>query len=103
MISWDRVHELREEVGEEDFGEVVELFLEEVEGTLERLKSGAAPTTDDFHFLKGSALNLGFEAMGALCQDSEARSAAGETGIAIAPVVEIYESSRKVFLERVPV
>ena len=31
MISWERVNELRDEVGQEDFLEVVEIFLEEVD------------------------------------------------------------------------
>ena len=31
MIDWDRVQELREEVGAEEFAEVIELFLEEVD------------------------------------------------------------------------
>ena len=30
MIDWQRVNELRDEVGAEDFEEVVDLFLEEV-------------------------------------------------------------------------
>ena len=37
MIEWDRVAELRDEVGAEDFAEVVELFLDEVEATLARI------------------------------------------------------------------
>jgi len=32
MIDWDRVVELCSEIGEEGFGEVVDLFLDEVEG-----------------------------------------------------------------------
>ena len=32
MIDWTKVTELREEIGDEDFQEVVELFLEEVDG-----------------------------------------------------------------------
>ena len=35
MIDWSRVNELRDEVGAEDFEEVVELFLEEVEEVIE--------------------------------------------------------------------
>ena len=31
MIDWNRVAALREEVGAEDFDEVVELFLQEVD------------------------------------------------------------------------
>ena len=30
MIDWPRVKELKDEIGAEDFGEVVDLFLEEV-------------------------------------------------------------------------
>ena len=43
MIDWSRVSELREEVGEEDFAEVVELFLDEVDGVIGTL----APETAD--------------------------------------------------------
>ncbi|MEL7344786.1 MAG: Hpt domain-containing protein, partial [Pseudomonadota bacterium] len=85
--------------GADDFAEVVEIFLEEVDGTLDRLKSeGGSPGRDDFHFLKGSAMNLGFEAMGVLCQDGEMRAAAGETGLELAPVLDVYEQSKKAFL-----
>ena len=37
MIDWDRVSELREEIGAEDYEEVAELFLMEVEDTLAQL------------------------------------------------------------------
>lgn len=81
MINWDRVRELRDEVGHEDFGEIVELFLEEVEEVICRLQERADPGTleEDFHFLKGSALNLGFRDFGGHCQAGEraARENAG--------------------------
>ncbi len=66
MIRWERVNELRDEVGADDFKEVVDLFLEEVEEVIERLRDSPDPTRfeEDFHFLKGSALNLGFGALG---------------------------------------
>ena len=35
MIDWTRVSELRDEIGAEDFGDVVEIFLEEVEAEVE--------------------------------------------------------------------
>ena len=38
MIDWARVSELRDEVGAEDFDEVVELFLEEVEEAIAALR-----------------------------------------------------------------
>ena len=37
MIDWARVSELRDEVGAEDFDEVVELFLEEVDEAIAAL------------------------------------------------------------------
>ena len=70
MIDWARIEELRFEIGEDGVGEVVEIFLEEVEETLTDL--GSAQTDEDraarLHFLKGSALNLGLNALAALCE-----------------------------------
>lgn len=70
MIDWERVAELREEVGAEAFGEVVALFLEETDAVIATL----ARSTDDeeirasLHFVKGSALNLGFAKVAELCR-----------------------------------
>ncbi len=71
MIDWSRIHELRDEIGADDFQEVVDLFMSEVEDSLTDL--GAASTDssrlqEQLHFLKGSALNLGFKEMSQLCQ-----------------------------------
>lgn len=71
MIDWERVAELQEEVGTEDFYEVVELFFEEVEEALDRLVTQNVATAESLHFLKGSALNLGFEELAALCKVAE--------------------------------
>lgn len=74
MVNWDRISELREEVGEDDFAEVVTLFCEEVEEVLAILDS--APAGDmpkHLHFLKGSALNIGFEAVSTRCHSEEVR------------------------------
>ncbi|WP_442970022.1 hypothetical protein [Roseovarius sp. ZX-A-9] len=43
MIDWSRVAELRSEIGAEDFDEVVELFLEEVEAEISVLRAGCPP------------------------------------------------------------
>ena len=106
MISWERVRELRSEIGEEDFAEVVELFLQEVEEVLDRLRATPDPASHeaDLHFLKGSALNLGFQALGTLCRDSE--SARGE-GRAIGTdtidrVIDVYAESKRRFLAHGP-
>ena len=41
MIDWTRVNELVDEIGTEDFGEVVELFLMEVDHAIGLLANGA--------------------------------------------------------------
>jgi HPt (histidine-containing phosphotransfer) domain-containing protein len=101
MIDWERVDCLRAEIGDADFGEVVDLFLEEVEEVLGRLSAQARPRQleADLHFLKGSALNLGFADLAALCQAEERRAAAGGP-IDRAPVAALYAASREAFLAR---
>lgn len=73
MIDWAKVEELRDEIGADDFDEVVQLFLCEVEERVEQLSSHKALTEieEDLHFLKGSALNLGFTAFASLCHEGE--------------------------------
>jgi HPt (histidine-containing phosphotransfer) domain-containing protein len=105
MIDWGQVKSLRDEVGPEDFEEVVELFLEEVEEVVERLKVSADTSTleDDMHFLKGSAMNLGFESFSRLCQDGENLSAQGEADtLDVGSVLACYASSKAVFLNDLP-
>jgi HPt (histidine-containing phosphotransfer) domain-containing protein len=100
MISWDRVQELRDEIGDEDFEEVAGVFLDEVDEVIARLKSTPNPATyeEDLHFLKGSALNLGFQAMSKLCQEGEAQAAAGSAAsIALEQVFTVYDQSRQAF------
>ena len=105
MIDWDRVAQLRDEVGPDDFGEVVELFLEEVDEATRRLRDRPDPTRfeDDLHFLKGSALNLGFAAFGALCQAGERQAKEGRAHeVDLKPILECNVASRQEFLEMVP-
>jgi len=104
MIDWIRVADLRSEVGEDDFLEVIELFLEEVEEVTFRLKTAPDPERyeDDLHFLKGSALNLGFRDLGALCQTGEKLAASGQTDqISIPDVIACYLLSKQEFLATV--
>src|SRR6056297_490109 len=98
MIDWDRVSELRDEVGTDEFGEVVDLFLAEVEDLIERLRSAPDPARfeEDLHFLKGSALNLGFAELGARCQAGESAAARGEAhSVEIGPILACYDTSRE--------
>lgn len=61
MIDWDRVTDLHDEVGAEDFEMIVGLFEEEVGEVIARLRADPAVERmeEDLHFLRGSALNLG--------------------------------------------
>lgn len=100
MIKWDRVNELREEIGQEDFDEVVDLFLEEVEQVINQLRTTPNPDTlrEDLHFLKGSALNLGFHDFSMQCQAGETASAEGLAHTVDVPaILEIYEKSKQDF------
>lgn len=102
MIDWDRVAQLREEVGPDAFAEVIELFLEEVEEVTRRLAAAPDPRTleEDLHFLKGSALNLGFEQFSRFCGEGERMAAQGQAGeVMIAPILACYAASRRDFLK----
>ncbi|MEP3347073.1 MAG: Hpt domain-containing protein [Litoreibacter sp.] len=72
MLDWSRVNELKDELGAEDFEEIVTLFLEEVGEKLDAMQGDAgASVADDLHFVKGSAANLGFESLRLLCEQME--------------------------------
>ena len=102
MIDWERVGELRAEVGEDDFAEIAELFLAEVEEVVTRLLT--APEADrlaeDCHFLKGSAVNLGFAEFARLCQAGERLAQVGRGAeISISELADSFERSRRAFFE----
>ncbi|MEX0348350.1 MAG: Hpt domain-containing protein [Paracoccaceae bacterium] len=100
MIDWSRVIQLRDEVGEDDFEEVFDLFLEEVGDVIARLR--AKPDRDtlerDLHFLKGSALSLGFKTFSTLCQNGEREAASGNAKtVDIAEIISEFEKSQVAF------
>ena len=99
MIDWDRVNELRSEIGIDDFDEVVILFLEEADEAIARVSvlAGAKPLEADLHSLKGAALNLGFSEFAALCQEGERRAAAGSTDVDLDQVRAVYQASKRTF------
>ena len=98
MIDWDRVASLREEIGMADFAEVVEMFLSESDEAVARLVAGKPdPTLEaDLHFLKGSALNLGFHHLAALCSAGEKRAAAGAE-VDVPEVAKSFAATRRAF------
>lgn len=96
MIDWDRLRDLRGEIGDDGFDEVVAMFLEETDEVVGRLSAdgGAKALESDLHFLKGSALNLGFSDLAALCQDGERTAALGGTEIDLDRVRAAYQASK---------
>lgn len=95
-IDWERVTELRDEIGADGFGEVVALFLEEADEAIARITpaAGARALEADLHFLKGAALNLGFQDFAALCQEGERRAADGDVRIDLAAVRTSYQAAK---------
>ena len=81
MVDWERVRALRDEIGAEDFDEVVALFLEEADPAIAALSGEGRAGPDALHFLKGAALNLGFAALADHCAAAErqARSEGAST------------------------
>jgi len=105
MIDWGRLNTLRDEVGEEDFEEVVDLFLDEVESVIDRLTTSQATgqLEVDLHFLKGSAMSLGFRGFANLCQDGETLSGQGKSAeVAVQPIVDCYHHSKALLLSDLP-
>lgn len=102
MIDWDRVAELREQVGADDFKEVVDLFLEEVLDVINKLR--AAPDMNhlesDLHFLKGCALNLGFADFSEKCHIGERQAATGHSDkVNLTGIIDSFDQSRHLFCE----
>ncbi len=99
MIDWTRVAELRDEIGADDFADVVLLFLEEADEVVAKLPGCTdAPALEAaLHFLKGSALNLGFQTLAQLCQTGERLAAMGDTAIDRALVAQAYDASKVAF------
>lgn len=99
MIEWARVNELRSEIGVEDFAEVAAMFLDEANEVVRQISadSGAKALEADLHFLKGAALNLGFSALAALCQDGERRAGSGTTDVDLHQIKQCYTASKLVF------
>ncbi len=101
MINWSRVIQLRNEVGNAEFDEVVQIFLDEVQEAIERLEQDKArrDLEQNLHFLKGSALSLGFDHFSRLCQDGERSAASGHAvDVDLPEILAAFEESRTYFL-----
>lgn len=100
MILWERVEELRSEVGHDGFDEIVALFLEEADEVVTRLSKEFNPQSieADLHFLKGAALNLGFSDFADFCQEGERAASNGPVTFDPRAMRTLYDSSRAAFV-----
>ncbi|GLQ35374.1 nickel transporter [Amylibacter marinus] len=108
MINWDQVKQLEEDIGAEDFGDIVVVFIEEVDEAVDALREITSMGDDDMatalHFLKGSAANLGFADFAASCgagEDLANKQQAAE--VDLQSVVALYDASKSEFLTGAPV
>ncbi|WP_298858919.1 Hpt domain-containing protein [uncultured Sulfitobacter sp.] len=102
MINWTRVKTLRDEVGAEDFDDIVDIFIDEVSEMVDRLRKAPKIQNlgEDLHALKGSALNLGFTEFSALCQTGETLAAEGKANeIDLPPILSCFDNSKDAFFE----
>lgn len=97
MIDWIRIEELRQDVGDDEFGVILRLFLDEFEGVLDRLQEhDLARLPADLGFLRDCAQTLGFHAFGILCGAAERRlTGQGATGIDRTALLQCYAASRQ--------
>ena len=101
MIEWNRLAELRAEIGADGLADVAALFLEEADEVVARIAAGLPDgrLEAELHFLKGSALNLGLKDLAALCQDGERRAGQGDpAGVDPTRIVAVYRASKAAFL-----
>ncbi|MBK5934017.1 hypothetical protein C8N32_10926 [Rhodovulum imhoffii] len=99
MIDWIRVSQLREEVGHDAFEDVVALFMEEIDAVFVALSPNSR-LEEDLHFITGSALNLGFDALCRLCrEESRKAKARGPGAVNIVALRDCYRASRSAFLD----
>lgn len=104
MLNWARVEELRGEVGEDAFAEVVDLFLEEVVGVIDALDPGMEPAAmeEALHFLKGASMNLGFDTFSDMCAKGELAARRGDlSGIDVPAIQECYALTQVEFMTQV--
>lgn len=100
MIDKGRIRELRDEVGEDDLAEVIALFCEEIDDLVASLDtSDGALYPNQIHFLKGSALNIGLDALGELCRIEELRLRADPSARPDVPAIRAaYAKARRALM-----
>lgn len=102
MIDRTRLDGLREDIGAEDFADLACVFVAEMTEHLDRLTGDpASATAADFHFLRGSAANLGLAAMAEACGRAEAACRIGAAPD-IAKIAEVFALSLAAIAPDIP-
>ena len=104
MIDWNQVKSLQNDVGHDEFDEIFDLFLDEVEGIVTKLceAPNVRDMENDMHSLKGSALNLGFAKFSDMCLDGEKMSSNGNADhVDVKSIVACFYASKSIFLKDV--
>ncbi|WP_417250115.1 Hpt domain-containing protein [Celeribacter sp.] len=102
MIDWACVRTLMNEIGEEDFDDVIPLFLQEMDATVAKLAASKDRGTlaETLHFLKGASLNLGFGIFSGMCVAGEAACKNGSSEqVDTDALADAYARSRQQFLD----
>ena len=101
LVNRKRLGELKEEIGHDEFGEVIEIFVEECDSAAAQLAEGVGEEVGPvLHFLRGAAMNLGLDALAAACLEGERAAGRGESGRVDGPAIAaLYDASRKALLE----
>lgn len=96
-MDWDRIRDLRADVGEDDLGGIIALFLEETDAVVAQLAAyrSAGELRSDLHFLKGSALNIGMASFAQACQAAEEQLSCDNGSVDIDLILGLYVQSRE--------
>lgn len=100
MIDWDRVRQLYDEIGADEFGPLIELFMDEIEATSMRLDlSDADMLRRGMHAMLGNALNMGFDDLARMCGDGERLALTGTPqSVDLDAVLHCYARSKQLFM-----
>ena len=105
VINWTHLSELRADMGDETFAEVINLFLQEVQSGIERLsrERSASDLVSEFHMLKGSALSLGLTDLANICANAESMANAGQVDCFQPDELStVFHTSRSELLSQIP-
>ncbi|WP_375687854.1 Hpt domain-containing protein [Pseudooceanicola sp. LIPI14-2-Ac024] len=100
MIDWERIGDLRAEVGADDFAEVIALFLDDTDSQVAALAPG--PDLEArLHYLKGSAMTVGLPALSDLCRAGETAAGRG-AATDLDGIAACYARSRAALIKELP-